>query len=145
MCDAEANRFCVAAGAGTDLAERPTPTESACSQGHQGRICLILQLSFLSDLTQASSPVACFRYGLMNPTPERPCEEVVERDAGGELEAADETTDLACAEVDHRSRPRCPFLRGVAALSVIRMPARKASASMARVMCRYQPCQERTS
>src|SRR5215211_6918376 len=67
--------------------------------------CLILQLSFLSDLTQASSPVTCFRYGLMNPTPERPCEEVVERDAGGELEAANETTDLACAEVDHRSRP----------------------------------------
>src|SRR3954451_1048017 len=106
---------------------------------------LILQLSFLSDLTQASSPVTCFRYGLMNPTPERPLEEVVERDAGGELEAADETTDLACAEVDHRSRPRCPFLRGVAALSVTRMPAGKASASMARVMCRYQPCQERTS
>ncbi len=94
---------------------------------------------------QASSPVTCFRYGLMDPTPERPFEEVVERDAGGELEAANETTDLTCAEVDHRSRPRCPFLRGVAALSVTRMPARKASASMARVMCRYQPCQERTS
>src|SRR3954468_22374808 len=28
---------------------------------------LVLQLSFLSDLTQASSPVTCFRYGLMNP------------------------------------------------------------------------------
>ena len=86
-----------------------------------------------------------FTMAPMKPTPERPFEEVVERDAGGELEAANETTDLTCAEVDHRSRPRCPFLRGVAALSVTRMPARKASASMARMMCRYQPCQERTS
>src|SRR3954454_14136380 len=106
---------------------------------------LVLQLSFSGGLTQASSPVTCFRYGLMDPAPERPFEELVERDAGGELEAADETTDLARAEVDHRSRPRRPLLRGVAALSVTRMPARKASASMERVMCRCQPCQERTS
>src|SRR3982750_2514603 len=111
----------------------------------RGELCLTLQLSFRGGLTQAPSPVTGLRYGLMDPAPERPCEEVVERDAGGELEAADETADLARAEVDHRSRPRCPLLRGVAALSVTRMPARKASASMARVMCRYQPRQERTS
>src|SRR3954466_3569131 len=104
-----------------------------------------LRALVLGGFEQASPPVTCFGYGLMDPAPERPFEEVVERDAGGELKAADEMADLACAEIDHRPRPRCPFLHGMAALSVTRMPARKASASMARVMCRYQPCQDRIS
>jgi len=43
---------------------------------------------------------------------------MLERDASRALQAADEMADLACAEIDHRSRPRCPFLRGVAALSI---------------------------
>src|SRR4051812_38285101 len=38
--------------------------------GEISLLSLVLQLSFLGDLTQASSPVTCFRYGLMNPTPE---------------------------------------------------------------------------
>jgi hypothetical protein len=46
----------------------------------------------------------------MDPAPERPFEEVLERDAGRELQAADEMADLACAEIDHRSRPRCPLV-----------------------------------
>ena len=106
---------------------------------------LILQLSFEGGFAQTSSPVTCFRYSLMDPAPERPREEMLERDAGRALQAADETADLACAEIDHRSRRRCPLFRGVAALRVTRRPARNASASMARVMCRYQPCQDRIS
>ncbi len=89
--------------------------------------------------------MASFGDGLVYAPPEGPAEEVLERYAGGALEAADEMADLPHAEIDRRSRALCPPLRGVAALSVTRIPARKLSASMARVMCRYQPCQERIS
>src|SRR5215217_5281204 len=70
---------------------------------------------------------------------------MIEHYAGGALEAADEMADLTRAEVDQRSRLDRPLFRGAAALSFTRMPARKARASMVRVMCRYQPCQERIS
>ena len=90
-------------------------------------------------------PVTGFRQGLMDAPPQRPAEEVVEHYAGGALEPADEMADLARAEVDQSPRPGRPPLRGVAALSFTRMPARKAKASMASVTCRYQPCQERIS
>src|SRR4051794_27838313 len=121
--------------------------EAAIALNHKGSatVVLVLQLRFEGGFAQASLPVTCFRYSLMDPAPERPREEMLERDASRALQAADETADLACAEIDHRSRPRCPLLRGVAALRITRRPARNASASMARVMCRYQPCQDRIS
>jgi hypothetical protein len=65
---------------------------------------------------------------------------MIEHYAGGALEAADEMADLARAEVDQRSELRRPLFRGAAALSFTRMLARKAKASMASVMCRYQVC-----
>jgi hypothetical protein len=84
---------------------------------------------------------------LVQAAPKRPGEERIEGDAGGKLEAADETADLIRAESDHKSRLPRPFLpRAVAAaLSVTCMAAKKASASIARVMWRYQPCRERIS
>ncbi len=90
-------------------------------------------------------PVTVLGHGLMDTPPQRPIEQMIEHYAGRMLEAADEMTDLARAEVDQRSRLRRPLLCGVTALSFTRMVARKARASMARVMCRYQPCQERIS
>ena len=73
-----------------------------------------------------------------------------EHQAGELLQAADEMADFICAEIDQRSGSGCPFLPlavtvAAAALSLTRIAARKASASMARVMCRYQPCRERIS
>src|SRR3954466_5775492 len=106
---------------------------------------LVLQLSFKGGFPHAPLPVTGFRYSLMDPSPDRPREEMLERDTGRTLQAADEMADLTRAEIDHRSRLRCPLFRGAAALSVTRMLARKASASMARVMWRYQPCQDRIS
>jgi hypothetical protein len=70
--------------------------------------------------------------------------------AGELLQAADEMADFIRAEIDQRSGARCPFLLPTvtavaAALSLTRIAARKPSASMARVMWRYQPCRERIS
>ena len=90
-------------------------------------------------------PVAGLGDGLVDTPPQRPAEEMIEHYACRALEPADETADLARAEVDQRSRLGRPLLRGAAMLSLVRMPARKARASMARMMCRYQPCQERIS
>ena len=70
---------------------------------------------------------------------------MVEHYAGLALEPTDEAADLARAEVDRRSRPRLPPFSGAAALSFTRMLARNARASMASVMCRYQPRHERIS
>src|ERR671938_326519 len=77
----------------------------------------------------------------MQAAPERPGEEPIEDYAGGELEAADEMADCRCAARDHRSRAPRPFLpmTVAAALSLTRMAAKKASASIARVMWRHQP------
>jgi hypothetical protein len=75
---------------------------------------------------------------------------VFERQAGELLQAADEMADFIRAEIDQRSGAGCPFLLpgvtvAAAALSLTRIAARKPSASMARVTCRYQPCRERIS
>ena len=69
---------------------------------------------------------------------------MIEGYAGDGQQAADEMADLANAETSD-NWGCAPFLPGVLALSLARMPTRKANASMARVMCRYQPCQERIS
>jgi hypothetical protein len=61
---------------------------------------------------------------------------MVKHYAGSMLEAADEMADLVHAEVDQRSGLRRPLLCDVTALSFTRMAARKARASIARVMCR---------
>ena len=73
-----------------------------------------------------------------------------ERQAGELLQAADEMADFIRAEIDHRSGSGCPFLPPAvtavaASLSLTRIAARKPSASMARVMWRYQPCRDRIS
>src|SRR5215208_8228361 len=106
---------------------------------------LILQLGLFISFALVPLPVTDLGHGLMDASPQRPAEEMIEHYAGGALEAADEMADLTCAEVDQRSRLDRPLFRGAAALSFTRMPARKARASMVRVMCRYQPCQERIS
>src|SRR3954447_6416740 len=102
---------------------------------------LVLQLSLLVDqeFGGLSFPVAGFGDGLMDPTPERPCENEVE--AGAHLEAADEATDLGHAEGNECAGSSAPFWEA----RLTRIAARKASASIDRVMCRYQPCQLRTS
>ena len=43
--------------------------EKRLAEANDDLAFLVLQLSFLSDFMQASSPVTCFRYGLMDPTP----------------------------------------------------------------------------
>src|SRR3954449_3311168 len=113
---------------------------------------LVLQLSFEVrwHAVAALFPMTDFGGGLMQASPERPGQDMFERQAGEVLQAADEMADFICAEIDQRSGSGCPFLSlvvtGAAApLSLTRIAARKASASMARVICRYQPCRERIS
>jgi hypothetical protein len=84
----------------------------------------------------------------MQASPQRPGQDVFELQAGALLQTADETSDFIRAEIDQRLGAGGPFLPlavTAAALSLTRITARKASASMARVMCRYQPCRERIS
>src|SRR3954451_11449668 len=106
---------------------------------------LVLQLSLLIDqeFGGLSLPVAGLGDGLMEPTPERPGENEVEAEAGAQLEAGDEAADLGHAEGNwgECAGSSAPFWPA----SSTRIAARKASASIARVMCRYQPCQLRTS
>ena len=113
--------------------------------GRQALAHLVLQLSLLVDqeFGGLSFPVAGFGDGLMDPAPERPCENEVEAKAGAQLEAGDEAADLGHAEGnwDECARSAAPFWP----VRLTRIAARKASASIDRVMCRYQPCQLRTS
>ena len=90
-------------------------------------------------------PVTVLGYGLMDAPPQRPAKEMIKHYAGGTLQAANELADLAHAEGDQSSRLRRPLLCDGTALSFTRRAARKPKASMASVMCRYQPCQERIS
>src|SRR3954447_1715593 len=106
---------------------------------------LILQLSLRTGFALMPLPVTVLGHGLMDAPPQRPAEEMIEHYAGGTLQAAHELADLAHAEGDQRSRLRRPLLCDVTALSFTRRAARKPKASMASVMCRYQPCQERIS
>src|SRR3954449_3372015 len=106
---------------------------------------LVLQLSLLVDqeFGGLSFPVAGFGDGLMDPAPERPSENEVDAKAGAQLEAADKATDLghAVGTWDECAGSSAPFWEA----SSTRIAARKASASIDRVMCRYQACQLRTS
>src|SRR4051794_20987701 len=106
---------------------------------------LVLQLSLLVDqeFGGLSFPVAGFGDGLMEPAPERPSENEVDAEAGAQLKAGDEAADLGHAEGnwDECARSSAPFWPA----RLTRIAARKASASIDRVMCRYQPCQLRTS
>src|SRR5215204_1705127 len=106
---------------------------------------LVLQLSLRTGFALMALPVAVLGHGLMDAPPQRPAEEMIKHYAGRTLQAADELADLAHAEGDQSSRLRRPLLCDVTALSFTRRAARKPKASMASVMCRYQPCQERIS
>src|SRR4051812_21770198 len=106
---------------------------------------LVLQLSLRTGFALMPLPVTVLGHGLMDAPPQRPAKEMIEHYAGGTLQAANELADLAQAEGDQRSRLRSPLLCDVTALSFTRKAARKPKASMASVMCRYQPCQERIS
>src|SRR4051794_11950761 len=106
---------------------------------------LVLQLSLRVGFALMALPVTVLGHGLMDAPPLRPAEEMIEHYAGRTLQAANELADLAHAEGDQRSRLRSPLLCDVTALSFTRRAARKPKASMASVMCRYQPCQERIS
>src|SRR3954463_7373043 len=106
---------------------------------------LVLQLSLRVGFALMALPVTVLGHGLMDAPPQRPAEEMIEHYAGGTLQAANELADLAHAEGDQRSRLRSPLLCDVTALSFTRRAARKPNASMASVMCRDQPCQERIS
>src|SRR4051812_21397752 len=108
-------------------------------------LSLILQLSLRVGFALMPLPVTVLSHGLMDAPPQRPAEEMIEHDAGGTLQAANELADLAHAEGDQSSRLRSPLLCDGTALSFTRRAARKPKASMASVMCRYQPCQERIS
>src|SRR3954469_3419605 len=106
---------------------------------------LVLQLSLLVDqeFGGLSFPVAGFGDGLMGPAPERPSENEVDAEAGAQLKAGDEAADLGHAEGNCGECAGSPAPFWPARLP--RIAARKASASLDRVMCRYQPCQLRTS
>src|SRR3954451_3779913 len=105
----------------------------------------VLQLSLRTGFALMALPVTVLGHGLMDAPPQRPAKEMIEHYAGGTLQAANELADLAHAEGDQSSRLRSPLLCDVTALSFTRRAARKPKASMASVMCRYQPCQERIS
>src|SRR3954451_20789123 len=120
-----------------------SPTRRNCrSQTGRG---LVLQLSLRVGFALMPLPVTVLGHGFMDAPPQRPVKEMIKHDAGGTLQAANELADLAHAEGDQRSRLRSPLLCDVTALSFTRRAARKPKASMASVMCRYQPCQERIS
>src|SRR5215213_2370213 len=131
------------------------PGSCFCPQSARGRCLmgsdedrstnLILQLSLRTGFALMPLPVTVLGHGLMDAPPQRPAEEMIEHYTGDTLQAANELADLAHAEGDQRSRLRRPLLCDVTALSFTRRAARKPKASMASVMCRYQPCQERIS
>src|SRR6185295_3274986 len=109
------------------------------------RSSLILPLSLRVGFALMPLLVTVLGHGLMDAPPQRPAKEMIEHDAGGTLQTAYELADLAHAEGDQRSSLRRPLLCDGTALSFTRRAARKPKASMASVMCRYQPCQERIS
>src|SRR3954464_15792357 len=132
------------------------PRMRSCACDTASRLCvrtvlcsfawpLVLQLSLRVGFALMPLPVTVLGHGLMDAPPQRPVKEMIKHDAGGTLQAANELADLAHAEGDQRSRLRRPLLCDGTALSFTRRAARKPKASMASVMCRYQPCQERIS
>src|SRR4051794_5308214 len=128
--------------------ERSDHFQTEARHCRAGSAILQLSLEVRWHSIAASFPVTDLGDGLMQASPERPGQDLFERQAGELLQAADETADFIRAEIDQRSGSGGPFLPlavTAAALSVTRIAARKASASMASVMCRYQPCRERIS
>ena len=88
--------------------------------------------------------------GLREASPQRPGQDVLERQAGERLQAADETADFICVEIDQRSGASCRFLplaimTAAAALSLTRITAGETNTSMARVRGRHPPYRERIS
>src|SRR5689334_592087 len=79
----------------------------------------------------------------MEAAPQRPLQDVIEAEADGQLQAGDEPTDFRHTEGNWKKcvRSGAPF----SALILTRITARNAKASIDKVMCRYQPCQLRTS
>src|SRR5689334_7137001 len=79
----------------------------------------------------------------MDAAPQRPLQDVIKAEADRQLEAGDEAADLRHTEGNWKKfvRSGAPF----SALILTRITARKASASIDKVTCRYQPCQLRTS
>src|SRR3954467_4084424 len=75
----------------------------------------------------------------MDAAPQRPLQDVIKAEADRQLEAGDEAADLRHTEGNWKKfvRSGAPF----SALILTRITARKASASIDKVMCRYQPCQ----
>src|SRR5215203_3312952 len=103
---------------------------------------LVLQLSFCAS--EPSSVMEGLGDSLVRPSPERPSQDQGwPRRSAGELEPREQAAGLrdaeGCEEPTGGAPP--PF----AALSPARSAARKASASIARVACRCQPRQLRTS
>jgi hypothetical protein len=102
---------------------------------------LALQLHFSSEVSAAS-------VGLVSSSPERPCENMVDRDAPlSELD--NDATDFLDRPADQERRLGCRrggvFLSAGSALARWRMTAIMAKASMTRETWRCQPCQERVS
>ena len=103
---------------------------------------LIIQLRLREH--EPSAPVAGLRHGLVRPAPEGPGQdERRRRRVAAERQAYDQAADLRDAEGHEKLAGGAP--PPLAAFSIVRRPTRNASASMARVTCRCQPCQLRTS
>src|SRR4051794_39979008 len=106
------------------------------------RTVLSLQLR-LRELDLAA-PVERLGGGLVCPSPEGPVQDEGRRRRGtAEREPDDQAADLGHAERHQEPADGSPPL--FAGFSMARRPARKASASMARVTCRCQPRQLLTS
>lgn len=108
---------------------------------------LVLQLHFIGH---AFSVVAEPREGLMGASPHGPGENAGPRWGARQQQARDQDADLRDRERDERrvtGRARLILfgLPGSVCAASARWTARKASASMARVMWRCQPCQLRAS
>src|SRR3954451_15672563 len=105
-------------------------------------ITLFLQLRLREH--EPSAPVAGLRHGLVRPSPEGPGQdEARRRRVAAECQAHDQAAEFRDAEGHEKLAGGAP--PPLAACSAARRPARRASASMARVTCRCQPRQLRTS
>src|SRR3954469_2951166 len=91
-----------------------------------------------------AAPVERLGGGLVGPSPEGPVQDEGRRRRGtAEREPDDQAADLGHAERRQGPADASPPL--FAGFSMARRPARKAGASIARVTCRCQPRQLRTS
>src|SRR3954470_9910734 len=117
-------------------------TEMRGTAAGRSPVTLSLQLR-LRELDLAA-PVERLGGGLVCPSPEGPVQDEGRRRRGtAEREPDDQAADLGHAERHQAPVDGSPPL--FAGFSMARRPARKASASMARVTCRCQPRQLLTS